>query len=49
MEHTFLQNYRNVKLKWNFIWDIIEIDWKGVNVPLNENKVNLTNSVAIMF
>ena len=33
----------NVKLKWNFIWDIIEIDWKGVNMTLHGNKVNLPN------
>ena len=35
----------NVKLKWNFIWDIIEIDWEQVNVALNGNKVNFPNSV----
>ena len=39
----------NVKLIQNFIWDIIEIDWKGVNMTLNENKVNLPNSVTIKF
>ena len=30
----------NVQLKQNFIWDIIELDWKEVNVTLNRNKVN---------
>ena len=35
----------NVKLKQNYIWDIIEIDWKEVRVSLNENKVNLPKSV----
>ena len=25
----------NVKLKQNYIWDIIEIDWKEVNMTLN--------------
>ena len=39
----------NVKLKCNFIWDIIEIDWKGVNVTLNGDKVNLPNSATIKF
>ena len=39
----------NVKLKQNFIWDIIEIDRKGVNITLNGNKVNLPNSVTIIF
>ena len=28
----------NVKLN---IWDIIEVDWKGVNVTLNGNTTNL--------
>ena len=31
----------NVKLKQNFIWDIIEIDWKEFNMTLNGDKVNL--------
>ena len=35
----------NVKLKQNFIWDIIEIDWKEVNVTLNKNKVNCQNQL----
>ena len=37
----------NVKLKWNFIWDVIELDWKGVNITLNENKINLPSTVTI--
>ena len=28
----------NVKLKQNYIWDIIEIDWKEVNMTFNEKK-----------
>ena len=39
----------NVKLKCNFIWDIIEIDWKEVNMNLNGNRVNLPKSVTIKF
>ena len=39
----------NIKLKQNFIWDIIEIDWKEVNMTLNGNKVNLPKSVTIKF
>ena len=31
----------NVKLKWNLIWDIIELDQKDVNVTLNGNEINL--------
>ena len=37
----------NVKLKWNYITDIIEIDWNEVNVTLNENRENLPKSVTI--
>ena len=39
----------NVKLKRNRIWDIIEIDWKEVNVILNGNKINLTKTVTLKF
>ena len=39
----------NVKLKWNLIWDIIEIDWKEVSVTLNGNKINLPKSVIVKF
>ena len=39
----------SVKLKRNIIWDVIEIDWKEVNVTLNRNKINLPKSVTIKF
>ena len=39
----------NVKLKWNFMWDIIELDWKGVEVTLNGNKINLLKSIIVKF
>ena len=39
----------NVKLKWNYIWYIREIDWKEVNVTFNANKINLPKSVTITF
>ena len=39
----------NVKLKRNKIWDVIEINWKEVNVTLNGNKINLPKSVTIKF
>ena len=39
----------NIKLKWYYIWDIIEIDWKEVNVTFNGNKINLPKSVMIKF
>ena len=35
-----------VKAKWNYIGDIIEIDWKKVNVTFNGNKINLPKSVT---
>ena len=37
----------NVKLKRNKIWDIIEIDWKGVKVTLKGKKIS--KSVTIEF
>ena len=39
----------HIELKRNIIWDIIEIDWKEVNMTLNGNKVNLPTSVIISF
>ena len=40
---------KNIKLKRNKIWDIIEIDCKEVNVTLNRNTINLPKSVTIKF
>ena len=31
----------------NWIWDILQIDWKEVSVTLNRNKINLPTSVII--
>ena len=39
----------NVKLERNYIWDIIEIDWKEVNLTFNGNDINLPKSVTIKF
>ena len=39
----------NVKLKRNIIWDIIELDWKEVNLTLSGNRINLPKSVTIKF
>ena len=39
----------NVKLKRNILWDVIELDWKEVNMALNGNKINLPPSVTIRF
>ena len=37
----------NVKWKRNILWDVIELDWKEINVTLNGNKINLPASVTI--
>ena len=36
-------------LKRNWIWDILEIDWKEVSMTLNGNNINLPTSVVIPF
>ena len=42
-------NRENVKLKKNWIWDVLEIDWSNVSIALNDNKINLPRSVIIPF
>ena len=37
----------NVKLKINILWDVIQLDWKEVNMTLNGNKINLPTLVMI--
>ena len=37
----------HIELKRNIFWDIIEIDWKEVNMTLNGNNINLPSSVII--
>ena len=39
----------NVKLKKNWIWDVLEIDWLDVSIMLNNNEINLLRSVIIPF
>ena len=39
----------NVKLKKNWIWDVLEIDWSNVSLTLNDNKIDLPSSVIIPF
>ena len=36
------------RLKRIILWDILELDWKEVNMTLNENKINLPASVIIL-
>ena len=38
-----------ITFKRNWIWDVLEIDWKEVRVTLNENEINLPTSVIIPF
>ena len=42
-------NLENVKLKKNWIWDVLEIDWSNVNITLNDNETDLPSSVKIPF
>ena len=37
----------HVKLNKHILWDIIEINWKEVNMMLNGNKIKLPTSVVI--
>ena len=34
-------------LKKNYIWDMLEIDWKEATVIFNENKINLPRVVTL--
>ena len=36
-----------IKLKRNICWDVIELDWKDVNMTLNGSKINVPASVII--
>ena len=38
-----------MKLKKNWIWDVLEIDWSDITITLNDNKINLPRSVIIPF
>ena len=42
-------NPENVKLKKNWIWDVMEIDWSNVSITLNDNEIDLPSSVIIPF
>ena len=42
-------NPENVKLKKNWVWDVLEIDWSDVSITLNDNKIDLPSSVIIPF
>ena len=37
----------NVRFKRNWIWDVLEIDWRDVSMMLNGNEINLPRSVVL--
>ena len=42
-------NSENAKLKKNWIWVVLEIDWSDISITLNDNKIDLPSSVIIPF
>ena len=40
-------NSGDIKLNKNYLWDTLEIDWNGVTVTFNDNKIELPKIVAI--
>ena len=42
-------NPENVKLKKNWIWDVLEIDWSDISITLNDNEIDLPSLVIIPF
>ena len=39
----------NVKLNKDYIWDILEVDWKEVKVTFNGKVINLPISIIIQL
>ena len=44
---TGMLKAENIKLNKNYIWDMLEINWKEVTVTCNENKINLPRVIMI--
>ena len=42
-------NPEHVKIKKNWIWDVLEIDWSNVSIMLNNNEIDLPSLVIIPF
>ena len=42
-------NPEHVRLKKNWNWDVLEIDWSDVSITLNDNEIGLPSSVIIPF
>ena len=37
----------HVRFKRNWIWNVLEIEWKDISMTLNGNEINLPRSVVI--
>ena len=44
---TGMLKAENIKLNKNYIWDMLEIDWKEVTMTFNYNKIYLPRVVTI--
>ena len=42
-------NPEYVKIKKNWIWDVLEIDWSDISITLNDNEIDLPSLVIIPF
>ena len=42
-------NPENVKLKKNWIWDVLKIDWSDTSITLNDNEIDLPSLVITPF
>ena len=42
-------NPEHVKIKKNWIWDVLEIDWSDVSIMLNDKEIDLPSLVIIPF
>ena len=42
-------NPEHVRLKKNWIWHVLEIDWSDISITVNDNEIGLPSSVIIPF
>ena len=42
-------NPEHFKIKKNWIWDVLEIDWSDISITLNDNEIDLPSLVIIPF
>ena len=42
-------NPEHVRIKKNWIWDVLEINWSDMSITLNDNEIDLPSSVIIPF